>query len=153
MREMRRNLLVLVVLALSLSALSGSAAARKSTAAANLRFDRCPTAAEARAADSSHYVQLAEAATAVQKRVLKVFGSAPGVGLPFAYQMDSGYRMGIGSLYFANATTFCGVTVTQNSWAFSVTIPTAQNASHASFMVFAAKASSGWRVYGGVQLS
>jgi hypothetical protein len=149
---MRRNLLLLV-LGVSVSALSGSAAARNAAVTNELPFDKCPTAAEARSADNSHYIQLAEAASGAEKRIPKVFRSAPAAGRPFAFQMDSGYRMGIGSLYFANASKFCGVPVAQNSWAFSISIPTAQNASQASFMAFAAKSRNGWRVYGGVQLN
>jgi hypothetical protein len=149
---MRRPLLLLVVLAVPVLALSGSAVARDAMIA-GLHVDKCPTATEARAVDSSHYVQLAEAAAGVERRVAKVFRSVPAAGNPFAFQMNSGYRMGIGSQYFAEASKVCGVTVAQNSWAFSISLPTTLNASQASYMAFAARAHGGWRLYGGAQLN
>jgi hypothetical protein len=148
---MRQKLLLLVVFAALTSGLSGAASARTAVATGRFHFDKCPTAAEARAVDGAHYVQLGEAASGVQNRIPAVFRSAAAGGA-FGYQMDSGYRMGIGSLYFANASKFCGVPIAQSSWAFSVSLPTDASPTRVSFIAFAAKSNGGWRVYGGLQI-
>lgn len=147
---MMPKLLLLVALAISASALAGSASALRALATGGLNFDRCPTVADVEAR-SARYVQLPEAATGVARRLPKVFASVPAQGRPFQLQMLSGSRMGFGGPYFGVAKRFCGAKVAASSYRFLINIPTAQNASQSSFIAFGAKARNGWRVYAAVQ--
>jgi hypothetical protein len=161
---MMRKLPLLVAFGVLSATLFGSATARQ-TAATDLRLDKCPTAAEVRAADPSSSVQLAEAALGVQKRLPRVFASVPAVGQPFAFQMQEGFQLSTGASttskmeprdpprFFRSASRICGTTVARRSWAFEIWIPTAKNASQAGYWAFAVKVRSGWRVYGTLQLN